>query len=54
MHFNTFASGHVIVTISVAVGCNTGNLIVVAGNDSNDPIIDTASVLGACNLQFNL
>lgn len=49
LHFITFASGHVMVTISVELGCNTGNLIVVAGNDSNDPIIETASVRGACN-----
>lgn len=50
MHFDTFASGHVIVTISAAVGCNTGNLTGVVGKDSNDPIIETASVLGAYNL----
>lgn len=43
-----------MVTISFAVGCNTGNLTVVAGKDSNDPIIETASVLGAYNLQFSL
>lgn len=36
-----------MVTISVAVGCKTGNLTAVAGSDNNDPIIETASVLGA-------
>jgi len=43
----TFASGHVIVTISGPFGCNMGNLIIGTGKDNNEPIIETASVLGA-------
>lgn len=43
----TFASGHVIVPMSGPFGCNMGNLTVAAGKDNNEPIIETASVLGA-------
>jgi len=43
----TFASGHVIVTISGPFGCNMGSLIIATGKDNNEPIIETASVLGA-------
>jgi len=36
-----------MVAISGPFGCNIGNLIIVTGKDNNEPIIETASVLGA-------
>lgn len=49
MHKNdiTFASGHVMVTMSGPLGCNIGSLIIAAGKDNNEPMMETASVLGA-------
>lgn len=43
----TFASGHVIVTMSGPFGCSMGSLTIAGGKDNNEPIIETASVLGA-------
>lgn len=43
----TFASGHVIVIMSGPFGCSIGSLNIAAGKDNNEPMIETASVLGA-------
>lgn len=40
--------------ISVLLGCNTGTLVTIAGNDRMDPKIETASVLGAWIIKLQI